>query len=119
MPNRTKLPQTRESITHKVVIGGSVDIYIIVGLYKDGTPGEVFAKINSEVTPMLDQWCRAVSILLQNGHTTKDLVRWFGFAKYGPSGFTDNPEIRNAHSPTDYIVRWMDKQFSKLTKQGE
>jgi ribonucleoside-diphosphate reductase alpha chain len=107
---RVKLPKTRKSVTHKVIIGIS-EFYIIVGLYENGKPGEVFAKEKNNDTPILDQWCRAVSIMLQDGHTTAELVKWFGHARYQPSGMTDNPKIHSAHSITDYVVRWMDINF--------
>lgn len=107
---RIKLPKTRQSVTHKVKIGDH-EFYIIVGLYPEGRPGEIFVKQGHNETPVLDQWCRAVSIMLQDGHSTAELVNWFGHTKYEPRGFTDNPEINNAHSITDYIVRWMDLKF--------
>jgi ribonucleoside-diphosphate reductase alpha chain len=38
---RRKLPDERLSITHKFSIGGHQG-YITVGLYEDGSPGELF-----------------------------------------------------------------------------
>src|ERR1019366_10278520 len=40
-PVRRKLPDERASITHKFTIGGH-EGYITVGMYEDGTPGEIF-----------------------------------------------------------------------------
>src|SRR6266704_2780220 len=40
-PVRRKLEDERNSVTHKFSIGGH-EGYITVGLYPDGTPGEVF-----------------------------------------------------------------------------
>jgi len=40
-PVRRKLPDERRSITHKFTIGGH-EGYIIVGMYEDGSPGEIF-----------------------------------------------------------------------------
>ena len=38
-------------------------------------------------------------------------MRKFSHQRFEPSGFTKNPEIRNASSITDYIFRWMAFQF--------
>ena len=46
-PRRERLPETRISITHKFEIANH-DGYIIVGLYNDGRPGEVFLKMGKE-----------------------------------------------------------------------
>ena len=32
---------------------------------------------------------------------------------FEPSGFTKNPDIRNASSITDYVFRWLGCQFIK------
>ena len=120
MTARRKLPPTRQSITHKVEIetaSGPREYYIIVGLYADGKPGEVFAKEGRNDTPMLDQFCRALSILLQDGHDTTDLVRKFGYARYEPAGYTDCKLVKQAYSITDYIVRWMDRYFNQDAAQ--
>ena len=44
---RRKLPDERKSITHKFSIGGH-EGYIIVGIYEEGTPGEIFIKMAKE-----------------------------------------------------------------------
>src|SRR5882672_412385 len=44
---RRKLPDERKSITHKFSIGGH-EGYIIVGMYDEGEPGEVFIKMAKE-----------------------------------------------------------------------
>src|ERR1700747_2341963 len=46
-PIRRKLPDERASVTHKFSIGGH-EGYITVGLYDDGTPGEVFISMAKE-----------------------------------------------------------------------
>ncbi|MGB0744468.1 MAG: vitamin B12-dependent ribonucleotide reductase, partial [Opitutales bacterium] len=44
-PYRRKLPDTRESLTHKFSIGGS-EGYITIGKFEDGQPGEVFIQMS-------------------------------------------------------------------------
>ena len=48
---------------------------------------------------------------LQYGVPLEALVRKFAHQRFEPSGFTKNPEIRNAASITDYVFRWMALQF--------
>ena len=46
-PTRERLPDTRQSITHKFNVGGH-EGYINVGLYPDGRPGELFITMAKE-----------------------------------------------------------------------
>jgi ribonucleoside-diphosphate reductase alpha chain len=48
---------------------------------------------------------------LQYGVPLEALVRKFAHQRFEPSGFTKNPELRNAFSITDYVFRWMAIQF--------
>jgi ribonucleoside-diphosphate reductase alpha chain len=41
----------------------------------------------------------------------ESLVRKFAHQRFEPSGFTRNPDIRNASSIIDYVFRWMACQF--------
>src|SRR5271157_2280679 len=66
---RHKLKEERMSVTHKFNIGGH-EGYIIVGLYPDGEPGEIFikmAKEGSTVSGLMDSFALATSIALQHG----------------------------------------------------
>ena len=112
-PARQRLPDTRQSLTHKFSIQGH-EGYITVGLYDDGQPGEVFitmAKEGSTVGGLMDAFGTAISMSLQYGVPLSELVRKFSYAHFEPSGFTTNPEIRNARSVVDYIFRWLGIQF--------
>ena len=51
------------------------------------------------------------SLALQYGVPLEALVRKFAHVRFEPSGFTKNPDIRNAASITDYVFRWMAVQF--------
>jgi ribonucleoside-diphosphate reductase alpha chain len=48
---------------------------------------------------------------LQYGVPLEALVKKFAHQRFEPSGFTKNPEIRNASSIIDYVFRWMALQF--------
>ena len=51
------------------------------------------------------------SLAWQYGVPLEALARKFAHQRFEPSGFTKNPEIRNASSITDYVFRWMALQF--------
>ena len=46
-PHRRRLPDQRNSVTQKFDVGGQ-EGYVTVGLYDDGSPGEVFVTISKE-----------------------------------------------------------------------
>src|SRR5437870_13333965 len=53
------------------------------------------------------------SIALQYGVPLESLVKKFAYQRFEPSGFTKNPDIRNATSITDYVFRYLGCQFIK------
>ena len=110
---RRRLKDERSSVTHKFTIGSEKG-YVIVGLYEDGRPGEVFvrmAKEGSTLGCLLDQWAIAVSIGLQTGVSLGTFVDKHSHCRFEPSGPTGNPDIRIAKSPIDYIARWLGMRF--------
>ena len=110
---RRKLPDERKSITHKFAIGGH-EGYIIVGMYKEGAPGEIFIKIAKEgstLSGFMDGLALSISIGLQYGVPLKALVDKLTNTRFEPSGFTENPSIRYASSVLDYIARWLGGKF--------
>jgi ribonucleoside-diphosphate reductase alpha chain len=110
---RHRLPAERASITHKFAIAGH-EGYITVGLYKDGTPGELFirmAKEGSTVSGLMDSFATAVSLALQHGVPIKLLCDKFQHTRFEPAGFTGNQEIPIAKSIMDYIFRWLELRF--------
>jgi ribonucleoside-diphosphate reductase alpha chain len=116
---RHKLDDERMSITHKFNVGGH-EGYITVGLYRDGSPGELFitmAKEGSTVSGLMDSFACAVSIALQHGVPLKLLCEKFAHTRFEPSGWTNNPDIGFAKSIMDYIFRWLQLRF--LTGQQQ
>lgn len=112
-PYRRKLPDEREAITHKFSVGGQ-EGYITVGLYEDGTPGELFINMNKEgstISGLMDSFAVAISMGLQYGVPLQVLVTKFSHTRFEPSGFTTNPNIRQVSSLMDYIFRWMESKF--------
>ncbi|MCX7984561.1 MAG: vitamin B12-dependent ribonucleotide reductase [Bacteroidetes bacterium] len=120
-PVRRRLPDERQSITHKFSIAGH-EGYITVGMFEDGSPGEIFitmSKEGSTISGLMDSLATAVSIALQYGVPLKVLVDKFSHARYEPSGFTNNPDIPIAKSISDYIFRWLGKKFLRDEDQSK
>ena len=112
-PLRHRLPDTRKAVTHKFDIAGH-EGYLTVGLFGNGQPGEVFitmAKEGSTIGGLMDSIGTLTSMALQYGVPLDALVKKFAHQRFEPSGFTKNPEIRNASSITDYVFRWMAVKF--------
>jgi ribonucleoside-diphosphate reductase alpha chain len=110
---RHKLKEERMSITHKFNVGGH-EGYIIVGLYPDGQPGEIFVKMAKEgstVSGLMDSFALAVSISLQHGVPLKLFCEKFAHTRFEPSGWSSNPDIGFAKSIMDYIFRWLQLRF--------
>jgi ribonucleoside-diphosphate reductase alpha chain len=112
-PVRRRLPDERQALTHKFSIAGH-EGYITVGLYEDGTPGEIFitmSKEGSTISGLMDAFATSVSMALQYGVPHRVLIEKFSHMRFEPSGFTGNKEIPIAKSILDYIFRWLDHKF--------
>ena len=110
---RRRLPDERQSITHKFSVQGH-DGYLTVGMYEDGSPGEIFivmAKAGSTLSGVMDSFATAVSLGLQHGVPLRLLVGKFSHIRFEPHGFTKNPDIPIAKSIVDYIFRWLGIKF--------
>jgi len=110
---RRRLPDERRAVTHKFSIGGH-EGYMTVGMYDDGSPGELFvtmAKEGSVVSGLMDSFATSISMALQYGVPLKVLADKFSHTRFEPSGFTGNPDIPIAKSITDYIFRWLTLKF--------
>jgi ribonucleoside-diphosphate reductase alpha chain len=110
---RRKLPDERKSITHKFSVGGH-EGYIIVGMYEEGTSGEIFikmAKEGSTLSGFMDGVALSISIGLQYGVPLKVFVDKLTNTRFEPSAYTENPNIRYASSVLDYIARWLGGKF--------
>jgi ribonucleoside-diphosphate reductase alpha chain len=116
---RKRLPDERQSITHKFDIQGH-EGYITVGLYDDGQPGEIFltmAKEGSTISGLMDAFATQTSLALQYGVPLRAMVNKFSHMRFEPSGFTKNQEIPIAKSLVDYIFRWLASKFLDLDEQ--
>lgn len=110
---RQSLEPTRESLTHKFCVSNH-EGYLTIGMYPDGSPGEIFikmAKEGSTISGMVQAFCRAFSIALQYGLTVEDAVSRFKGMRFEPMGPTNNPQIPHASSVVDYVARFLESEF--------
>jgi ribonucleoside-diphosphate reductase alpha chain len=120
-PVRRRLLDERVAVTHKFSIAGH-EGYITVGMYEDGTPGEVFitmSKEGSTISGLMDSLATSVSLNLQYGVPLRVLVDKFTHMRFEPSGFTNNPDIPMAKSIIDYMFRWIAVKFLSAAEAGE
>ena len=83
-PLRRKLPDERQSLTHKFSIAGH-EGYITVGLFEDGTPGEIFitmSKEGSTISGLMDSFATSISFCLQYGVPLQFLVDKYSHVRF-------------------------------------
>ena len=118
---RRRLPDDRTEIGRKFRVG-DYEGYIHVGLYDDGTPGDIFVDIAKEGTTLaglMNSFMISVSLGLQYGVPLEVYVSKFAHMRFEPSGLTNDADIRAAKSLVDYIFRWMGKKFLDTDTQQE
>ncbi|HVW67304.1 MAG TPA: vitamin B12-dependent ribonucleotide reductase [Candidatus Peribacteraceae bacterium] len=113
VPRRRKLPAERMAIAHKFSIAGH-EGYIHVGMYEDGTPGEIFIKMSKEgstLSGVMDTLALSLSMNLQYGVPLDVLCEKLVGARFEPMGMTGNKEIPMVKSIMDYLGRWLALKF--------
>jgi len=120
-PQRRRLPDDRTEIGRKFRVG-DYEGYIHVGLFEDGTPGDIFVDIAKEGTTLaglMNSFMISVSLGLQYGVPLEVYVSKFSHMRFEPSGLTNDTDIRVAKSLVDYIFRWLGKKFLDTETQQE
>jgi ribonucleoside-diphosphate reductase alpha chain len=120
-PQRRRLPEDRTEVGRKFRVG-EYEGYIHVGLFDDGTPGDIFVDIAKEGTTLaglMNSFMISVSLGLQYGVPLEVYVSKFSHMRFEPSGMTNDADIRVAKSIVDYIFRWMGKKFLSTDQQEE
>jgi adenosylcobalamin-dependent ribonucleoside-diphosphate reductase len=121
LTQRRRLPEDRTEIGRKFRVG-DYEGYIHVGLYEDGTPGDIFVDIAKDGTTMaglMNSLMIAVSMGLQYGVPPEVYVSKLSHMRFEPSGLTNDTDIRAAKSIVDYIFRWFGKKFLTPDQQEE
>jgi ribonucleoside-diphosphate reductase alpha chain len=120
-PRRRRLPDDRTEVGRKFRVG-EYEGYIHVGLFDDGTAGDIFVDIAKEGTTLaglMNSFMISVSLGLQYGVPLEVYVSKFAHMRFEPSGLTNDPDIRSAKSIVDYVFRWMGKKFLTVDQQEE
>jgi ribonucleoside-diphosphate reductase alpha chain len=121
LTQRRRLPDDRTEVGRKFRVG-EYEGYIHVGLFDDGTPGDIFVDIAKEGTTLaglMNSFMISVSLGLQYGVPLEVYVSKFAHMRFEPSGMTNDPDIRVAKSIVDYVFRWMGKRFLSVEQQEE
>jgi ribonucleotide reductase alpha subunit len=121
LTQRRRLPDDRTEVGRKFRVG-DYEGYIHVGLFEDGTPGDIFVDIAKEGTTLaglMNSFMISVSLGLQYGVPLEVYVSKFAHMRFEPSGLTNDADIRAAKSIVDYIFRWMGKKFLTIEQQEE
>lgn len=116
-PMRRRLPDERRAVVHHFSVGGH-EGYVMVGLYEEGQPGEIFirmAKAGSTIAGLMDSFGIAISMALQYGVPLKVLCDKFSHTRFEPSGWSTVQEIGYAKSLMDYLFRWLALRFLPAT----
>jgi ribonucleoside-diphosphate reductase alpha chain len=119
LTQRRRLPEDRVEVGRKFRVG-DYEGYIHVGLYEDGSPGDIFVDIAKDGTTMsglMNSLCIAVSMGLQYGVPPEVYVSKLTHMRFEPSGMTNDADIRIAKSIVDYVFRWFGKKFLTTEQQ--
>jgi len=122
-PVRRKLPTTRDGKIHKFDIDRN-EGYLKIGLYDDGTPGELFitmSKEGSTIQGLMNAFGTSVSLNLQYGVPLEKLVKKFRHQKFEPKGIVweGHSEIHTADSIIDYIFHCLEKEYVKNGEENK
>lgn len=113
--SRRALPDDRDSITHKFSIAGYKG-YLTVGLYDDGTPGELFIRMANQgtfVNGAMDTLAKTASVALQYGTPLGSVIAAWKHQQFEPHGITGDSRIRIAKSVVDYVARYLELKFTR------
>ena len=112
---RRSLPPTHDSVTHKFSINDH-EAYLTIGLFEDGSPGEIFIKMSKEgstLSGLVQGFCRAFSLAIQFGLPLEGAIDRFRGTRFDPLGPTSNPQIPTATSILDYVARYLELEFTQ------
>lgn len=117
-PRRRCLPDEVPCIRVKLKLEGFKG-YLHVGLYDDGTPGEIFfraSKNGTTINGWADSWAIAFSLALQHGVPLETLCANFKGQRFEPAGFTGNKDVPLCSSVVDFAAQWLYNRFVAKAK---
>ena len=131
-PARYHLPDERKSKTVEFTVyppredsaeepPEPVHGYFTVGLFDDGTPGELFVTVDkqgSEIHGWADCWAISISLLLQFGVRPEKIYSKFKFQDFQPHGMSTVPAAPFCKSIVDLIMKWMEQNLPPTKKSA-
>jgi ribonucleoside-diphosphate reductase alpha chain len=81
---------------------------ITVGLYEDGTPGEIFLRVDKGgdfTNGMCNAFAIAFSTALQHGAPLGVMVKRMRYMRFGAEGIGEGTSL------IDYLMRWLESKF--------
>ena len=93
----------------------TLNFYVHVGVYDDGRIGEVAikgAKMGELISGSLAILGTMLSIALQHGARLGELVAELRYARFGPAGFTGDPEFVSCSSMFDLVGQYLQSKFN-------
>ena len=113
---RFRLPDTRESLTHKVhfmVDKEPLDMYIQPSFFSDGKLGEVFLKADKQgsfSSGLVDVLSLVFSLALQYGAPAEHIIEKLKGTSSGVvSVFGTEAKVRMPKSVADYLARYLER----------
>ena len=122
-PRQRRLPGRRLAQTVKFSIGGQLSGFITVGVYPDGTCGEIFGRlgqVGSFASSMFEAKCKEMSQSLQWGVPLGDIIASNRGMAFQPDGFckvgddSDSglcPDIKSCASVVDLVAKVLEWLF--------
>ena len=111
---REMLPERRRSWTQAVRIADQ-RVYLCVGEYADGRPGEIFVDVSKQGTflrGVMGSLARMVSIALQCGSGVEVVVHALRGLDYPPAGpVTGSDAVKDCLSVTDWIASELEARY--------
>lgn len=119
---REPLPDHRRSWTQKVRIDGH-SVYLCVGEYDDGRPGEIFidfAKAGSFVRGVLGTLARTISIALQCGADVETVTHMLREHDYPPHGEVQGSDrVKYCTSVLDWVAAELEAKYLNHPRQQQ
>jgi ribonucleoside-diphosphate reductase alpha chain len=128
--DRRRMPTDRESITKRLQLvwpdhpcphcgaeqhaDKRLRVYATVGLYEDGTPGELFFsgdRMGKFPHGVLHNLAMMASLALQYGAPIEKVIAQWRSTRFPPEGFTGDKEFPRCTSLLDYVARWLEARF--------
>lgn len=116
---REPLPARRRNWTQHAHIGGQ-SVYLTVGEYPDGRPGEIFLDISRQGTLLrgiMGTLARSVSIALQFGASVETVAAMLRGIDYPPNGpVSGSDAVQECISLTDWVARELEARYIRPRK---